>query len=45
VGHGEPHLAIVLGVAEQQAAIDEDLQRDPQRLGQTGELRTRSEIA
>ncbi len=37
MGCGEPYLAVVVGVAEQQAAIDEDPQRDPQRLGQAGE--------
>jgi hypothetical protein len=37
VRHGEPHPAVVIGVAEQQAAVDEDLQRDTQRPGQAGE--------
>lgn len=35
--HGKPHLALVIGVAEQQAAINENLQCDAQWRGEAGE--------
>jgi hypothetical protein len=37
VGHGQPHPAVVVGVAQQQAPVDEDSQRDTQRRRQAGQ--------